>query len=404
MKKRPAILANVGYVGKDVNINPNTEPKPRRQVMKDNSTFIGMDVHKNSISIAIAQGGCDQQARYYGRIDSSLSALDKVVKKLDQKGRELNFVYEAGPCGYPIYRHLNTKGYQCTVAAPSRVPKQSGNRIKNDRRDALELSRLHRAGELTAVHVPDCEDEAMRDLTRAREDAKIDEKKSKQRLQAFLLRHGQRYRGKSPWSRAYMNWIADIKMPHQAQQIVLQEYVDTYNQRLLRVERLIEQIRQLLPQWRFAPVVEALQSLRGVSLIVAVTTIAEIGDLNRFDHPQKLMGYLGLVPSEDSSGNRIRRGAITKTGNGHVRRMLVEAAWAYRYRPRVSRALLKRQQGLSQPICQIAWKTQLRLCSRYRRLWAKGKAKQVIITAIARELCAFMWAIAAEVKLSAAAR
>ena len=201
-----------------------------------------------------------------------------------------------------------------------------------------------------------------------------------------------------------MNWSADIKMPHRCQQIVLQEYIDTFNQRRSRVDRLTEQIRQLLPQWRYAPFVKALQSLRGVSLIVAVTTIAELGDLSRFDHPRKLMGYLGLVPSEDSSGKKIRRGSITKTGNGHVRRMLVEAAWAYRYRARVSRELVRLQQGLSQPICQIAWKAQLRLCSRYRRLWAKGKAKQLITTAIARELCAFMWAIAVEVKLPAATR
>jgi len=288
------------------------------------------------------------------------------------------------------------------VVAPSLIPKQSGNRIKNDRRDALTLARLHRAGELTAVYVPLAEDEAMRDLSRAREDAKADEKKSKQRLLSFLLRSGHQYGGRSPWSQAHRRWLADIKMPHRSQQIVLQEYIDTLSQCSLRLERLTEQIRQLSAQWRMRPVVSALQSLRGVSLIVAVTTVAEIGDLKRFENPSELMSYLGLVPSEQSSGQKIKHGSITKTGNGHVRRVLVEAAWAYRLRPRVSRALLKRQQDLPQHICDIAWKAQLRLCSRFRHMWARGKAKPVIVTAIARELCGFMWAIANQTDVSKA--
>ena len=369
--------------------------------MTHHSTFIGMDVHKNSIDIAIAQGGRNGQVRHYGHIDSSLLALDKVIKKLSAKSRQLHFVYEAGPCGYQLYRHLTAKGYDCMVAAPSKIPRQSGNRIKNDRRDALMLARLHRAGELSAAHVPNSQDEAMRDLTRSREDAKGDERKSKQRLQAFLLRNGYRYTGKTPWSKVHMRWLADIKMPHRCQQVVFQEYIDTLNQCQLRVNRLTDQIRQLLPSWRMAPVVQALQSLRGVSLIVATTTVAELGDLNRFESPVELMSYLGLVPSEHSSGQKTRRGSITKTGNGHVRRVLVEAAWSYRYRARVSRELLRRQQDLPEPIRAIAWKAQLRLCSRYRHLWAKGKARQVIVTAIARELCAFMWAVANEVKMPA---
>jgi len=381
-----------------VNHQPDTEPKPRRQAMKESSTFIGMDVHKNSIDIAIAQKGRKGQVVHYGKIDGTLGALDKVVRKLVSKGDRLHFVYEAGPCGYQIYRHLTAQGFDCSVVAPSMVPKQQGNRIKNDRRDALMLARLHRAGELTAVFVPSAEDEAIRDLTRAREDAKGDEKKSKQRLLAFLLRSGHRYTGRSLWSQVHMRWLADIKMPHRSQQIVLQEYIDTLNQCKARVQRLTDQIRQLLPSWRMLPIVEAFQSLRGVSLIVAATTVAEIGDLRRFQNPVDLMSYLGLAPSEHSSGQKTRRGSITKAGNGHVRRMLVEAAWAYRLRARVSRVLLKRQEGLPQHIRDIAWKAQLRLCSRYRHLWAKGKAKQVIVTAIARELCAFMWAIANQIK------
>lgn len=372
--------------------------------MKDHNTFIGMDVHKNSINIAIAQEGRKGQVRYYGTIDGTLSALDKVIKKLAGKGRRLHFVYEAGPCGYQLYRHLTARGYNCAVVAPSRVPKQNGNRIKNDRRDALMLARLHRAGELASVYVPRAEDEAMRDLTRAREDAKGDEKKSKQRLLAFLLRSGYRYTGSSYWSNAHMRWLADIKMTHRSQQIVLQEYIGTLDQCQARVQRLTDQIRQLLPSWQLAPVVSALQSLRGVSLIVAVTTIAEIGDLKRFKNPAELMSYLGLVPSEQSSGEKTRRGSITKAGNRHARRMLVEAAWSYRYRARVSRVLLKRQQDLPQIIRDISWKAQLRLCSRFQRLWARGKTKQVIVTAIARELCAFMWAIAKQVETPVATK
>jgi transposase len=371
--------------------------------MKDNSMFVGMDVHKNSIDIAIAPKEREGQVLHYGQIDGSLTALDKVVRKLVSTGGRVHFVYEAGPCGYQIYRHLTAKGFDCTVVAPSLIPRQSGNRIKNDRRDALMLARLHRAGELTAVHVPLAEDEAMRDLIRAREDAKGDEKKSKQRLLAFLLRSGQRYCGRSLWSQAHRRWLADIKMPHPSQQIVLQEYIDTLTQNRLQVERLTEQIRQLLPQWPMAPVVSALCSLRGVSLIVAVTTVAEIGDFKRFQHPEQLMNYLGLVPSQHSSGQTVKHGPITKTGNSHVRRMLVEAAWAYRLSARVSRPLLKRQEELPQAVCDISWKAQVRLCARYRRLWAKGKAKQLVVTAIARELCGFIWAIAIETQNSMAA-
>ena len=261
--------------------------------MKEYSTFVGMDVHKNSIEIAIAEQDRKGEVRSYGKIDGTLAALDKVIRKLVSKGRCLHFVYEAGPCGYEIYRHLTSKGLDCTVAAPSKIPRKSGDRIKNDRRDAINLARLHRAGDLTAVYVPHAEDEAMRDLVRGREDAKGDEKKAKQRLLSFLLRIGHKYSGKTLWSQAHMRWLAGIKMPHRAQQIVLQEYIDTLTVCRQRVERLTDQIREFLPEWRMLPVVKALQSLRGVSLIVAVTTVAEIGDLNRFESPVELMGYLG---------------------------------------------------------------------------------------------------------------
>lgn len=359
--------------------------------------FIGMDVHKKKIVIAIADAGRQGEVRAYGSINNDGDSLNKFIRKIGCKKDQLHFVYEAGPCGYGIYRYLTTKGIACMVTAPSMIPKKSSERIKTDRRDAKQLARLHRAGELTAVYVPHQEDEAMRDLTRAREDARIVARKAKQRLNSFLLAHGFVYGGKTRWSKAHMNWIANITMAHRAQQLALDEYVDALNEALQRVDRLTGQIRMLLPTWPMASVVQALQAARGVSLIVAVTTVAELGDLGRFDHPSQLMAYLGLVPSEHSSGDRIKRHGITKTGNAHVRRVLVEAAWAYRLPARRSRALLKRQQGLPKAICQIAWQAQLRLCARYWQMTARGKTRQVVITAIARELAGFLWAIARQV-------
>ena len=364
-------------------------------------TYVGLDVHKNSIDIALAGDGRDSEVRYYGTINGDLNSLDKVIRKLVSKGSLLHFVYEAGPCGYEIYRHLTRQGFDCMVVAPSLIPKKSGNRIKNDRRDAEMLARLHRAGELSPVYVPRIEDEAMRDLCRVRIDTKNAERKARQQLNAFLLRSGFRYSGKTLWSLAHWRWISDIKMPHPAQQITLQEYVDAVRSCTERVERITDQIRHLVADWRLGPVVEAFQSLRGVSLIVAATTVAELGDLSRFNNPRHLMAYLGLVPSEYSSGESTHRGGITKTGNGHARRMLVEAAWSYRLPARVGRRLRERQHNLPQAVWEIAWKAQLRLCARYRRLVAKGKQSQVAITAIARELAAFMWAISQVVPVAA---
>lgn len=368
--------------------------------MKKRLLYVGLDVHKESINVAIAASGSNYEVRSYGRIGGDIDSLDRVVRKLQSTGADLCFVYEAGPCGYQIYRHLNANGLPCIVAAPSLIPKRSGDRIKNDRRDAINLARLLRAGELTAVYVPELDDEAMRDLVRAREDAKNVERKARQRLTAFLLRHGIRYQGKTKWTQAHKNWFLSVKMAHPAQQIVLQEYVDTVKECSERVKRLTEQICNLVPEWSRAPFVEAYQALRGVSLIVAATMVAEIGDMSRFDNPKQLMAYLGLIPSEHSSGATVRRGGITKTGNCHARRVLVEGAWAYRMRARKTQTILKRQQHLSKGICEISWKAQVRLCARYRRLFALGKSKQTIVTAIARELSAFIWAIDRQVRLT----
>ena len=367
---------------------------------QDNTKFIGMDVHKNTVSIAIADGPRKGELRSYGTIPNDIKSIDKFIRKQISMGNKLHVVYEAGPTGYGIYRHLVGNGIECIVVAPSMIPKKSGVRIKNDRRDALTLARLHRAGELDAIYVPDPEDEAIRDLLRGRDDARIAVRKAKQRLLSFLLRHGVIYTTKTKWTTAHFNWLSDVKMEHPAQQITLQEYIDSVHESKQRVTRLTQVVTATVKTWRMRPVVLAIQALRGVSELTAAIVVAEVGSLERFSTPTKLMAYLGLVPSEHSTGETIKRGGITKAGNGYARRALVEASWTYRFPARVTRHLLKRSRDLPRNIQDIAWKAQLRLCSRYKRLIAKGKPTQVVTTAIARELIAFIWAISQEVKIS----
>lgn len=368
--------------------------------MSKSITFVGLDVHKNSIAVALADAGRNAEVRNYGIIGGSLDDLDRLIKKLVATGKDLHFVYEAGPCGYDVFRFLTAKGLDCAVCSPAHVPKSPADRIKTDSRDAMMLARLHRAGELTYVFVPRADDEAMRDLTRCREDAKKAQRVTQQQLGGMLLRLGFRY-PKDNWTKAHFNWLANQKMPTDSQQVVFQEYIHAINETTDRVERLTKQIATLVPAWRMAPVVMALQSLRGVSTIVATTIIAELGDLTRFETPKKLMAFLGLVPSEHSSGEKKQRGKITKTGNGHARRVLVEGAQTYSHPARITRPLLKRQEGQSQEVRDIAWKCQVRLCARFRRLVAKGKSRNAVVTAIARELAAFMWAIANKTPIAA---
>lgn len=355
--------------------------------------YIGLDVHKDTIVIAIADDCREGEVRHYGTIPHTINAVDKFIRKQISQGVELKCVYEAGPTGFGLYRYLKSNGIDCIIAAPSKIPKKSGDKIKHDRRDAHNLGRLHRAGDLTAIYVPDPEDEAIRDLIRCRDDARIATRKAKQRLLSFLLKHGRRYSGKSNWSKAHYNWLSDIKMEHRAQQIALQEYIASVEENNQRIFRLTTEISNHVKGWRLEPIVTAIQALRGVSLLTAATVIAEIGSLGRFAKPKELMAYLGLVPSLYSTGTTVKYGGITKTGNGFARRALVEAAWTYRFPARVSRHLRKRSQELPKEVREIAWKAQLRLCEKFRRLSSKGKPKQVVTTAIARELIAFIWAI-----------
>jgi len=365
--------------------------------MNEFSKYVGLDTHKDTIAVAVSDS-CGKKPRYYGEIANTPEAINKLIHKLSPDGEVLSFCYEAGPCGYGIYRQITAIGHECAVVAPSLIPTRAGDRVKTDRRDSEMLSRLHRAGELTAVWVPDQEQEAIRDLVRAREDMKAMERQARQRLNAFLLRHGKIYEsGKSKWTQTHFRWLERVKFAIPIQQIVFEEYVDTIKQAQQRVVGLEDEMHKAMPTWSLAPVVEALMAMRGIKLITAMTIMAELGDISRFDSPRQLMAYLGLVPSEYSSGKTTRRGGITKTGNSHVRRVLTESAWCYRFPARRTAHLQRRAEKNSEEIQAIAWKAQKRLCGRYRHLLDRGKIKVQVCTAIARELVGFIWAIACEV-------
>jgi transposase len=363
--------------------------------------FVGLDVHKETIAVAYASDERGADVVAWGTIGTRQYDVDKLIRRLQAKGGRLVFVYEAGPCGYWLYRYLTRKELTCHVVAPSLVPRKAGDRVKTDRRDAATLARLLRSGDLTGIHVPSIEDEAIRDLSRGREDAMRDLKATKSRLKAFLLRQDIRYEGRATWNAAHLRWLATVVCPTAAQQIVFQEYVRAVTEQQERMQRLEAELHSAVKQWWLYPVVEAIQALRGIDLTGAVIFIAEVGDLTRFDNPRKLMAYLGLTPSEYSSGERRRQGRITKTGNGHARRALVEGAWAYRYPAKVSRHLQLRLEKTSATVQAISWKAQVRLCKRYRQLSARGKHVNQVVVAIAREMAAFAWAIARTVPRAA---
>jgi len=364
--------------------------------------FVGLDTHKEFVEVAYVEDSRQSRPVHIGRVPNTKASIIKLTRQFQSKHPQatLHFVYEAGPCGYWVYRLLTSMGLPCYVVAPSLIPKKPGQRVKTDKRDAMKLAVLLRVGDLDPIYVPEPEDEAIRDLSRARETAMKDLKDAKYQLKALLLRNNIKPPVTDNWSLKHLRWLTELVLPYPSQQIVLQEYLQTINERIKRLERLDNELLHHVKKWRYYPVVKAIQAMRGVRLLVAVGVIAELGDLTRFDHPRKLMSYLGLVPSEHSSGGHRRQGSITKCGNGRARRLLIEGAHSYRYSANISTDLQKRQEALSKEIVDIGWQAQLRLCRRYQRLMKRGKHYNVVVTAIAREMIAYIWAISREVVLS----
>ncbi|MFO1468945.1 MAG: IS110 family transposase [Steroidobacteraceae bacterium] len=363
-----------------------------------NVRFIGLDVHAETIAVAVAEVG--GEVRGLGVIPNRPESVRRLIGKLG-KPESLRVCYEAGPTGYVLYWQLTELGVHCEVVAPTLVPVKSGDRVKTDRRDAEKLARCYRAGDLTAVWVPDAAHEALRDLVRARLAAKRDQLRARHRLSKFLLRQGRRApEGMTAWTGKYLAWVKQQRFAHAPQQATLLDYlheVEHAAERIVRLERSIDEAVQEMPQSQRA-VIAGLQCLRGVAKVSAVTLVSELGQLSRFGHARQLMGYAGMVSREHSSGQSVRRGAISKAGNAHLRRIVTEAAWSYRHLPAVGSALKARQAGASESIKAIAWRAQHRLHGRYRALMGRGKTKQKVITALARELLGFIWAIGCEIE------
>lgn len=360
--------------------------------MFQSTRFVGLDVHAASISIAFAESS--SEAKYVTKIPNDLG---RVLRSLDRLGprESLRVAYEAGPTGYGLCRALEAEGISCVVIAPSKMPKAPGDRVKTDKRDAIRLAHLYRCGSLTEVHVPDETSEAMRDLLRAREDAKRAQLRARHQLGKFLLRHGRRW-PKSNWTKAHIEWVEQQGFDEPAQNRVLQEYLHTVNEATARIDRYDAFLAEEAPKTEQADLIAALQAFRGVKLLTASSIAFELGDIRRFKSPKHLMSYLGLTPSEDSSGDRVRRGGITKAGNGGLRRLLVESAWAYRHKPREAYRLKKRAEGVAPGVRRIAWSAQIRLHQRYKKMMARGKGAQKTLVAIARELIGFIWAASRE--------
>jgi transposase len=361
-------------------------------VSDDSEVFVAFDTSKLRNAVAIAEGGRAGEVRFLGEIENTDVATRKLVTKLAAKHLRLTFCYEAGPTGYGLYRLIKSLGHECVVAAPSLIPKKPGDRVKTNRRDAVALVKLLRAGELTAVWVADPRHEAMRDLTRAREAAVDDLKSKRQQVLSLLLRLGRHYPGKRTWTQAHINWLASQKLEHAEQRIAFEEMLLAVRQAAERIARLEQAIRAAVPDWSLAQVVTALIAMRGFDLVSATAFLAEIGDLSRFPTARELMGYLGLVPSEHSTGEKVKRCGITKAGNRRARRILVECSWSYRHPPRVGKKKLAKVAAAPRAVQEIAWKAQSRLTARFRALTRRGKRPTVVVTAVARELSGFLWA------------
>jgi transposase len=367
--------------------------------------FVGLDVAKLRHAVAVA-GDRNGEVRYLGEIDTDPASISRLVAKPSKRNTKLHFCYEAGPTGYGLHRQLTKMGHECSVVAPSLIPRRLGDRVKTNRRDALQLARLLRAGELTSIWLPDEAHEAMRDLVRLRDTAVEDLRRKRQMISSIrqmissmMLRHGRVYPRKKTWGPTHAQWLQAQKFSHPAHQLILQDLLLAVRHAQERLQRVENAIEEFLPAWSLAPVVEALQVLRGVNLVTAAVIMVEVGDLRRFENPRQLMGYLGLVPGERSTGTSVRRLAITKAGNGRVRRALVESAWSYRYAPRGAASKQRHINRVSPIIKDIAAKAQLRLCGRYRALSGRGKKLNVAVTTIARDLCGFIWAIGKKVQV-----
>lgn len=368
--------------------------------MKKSVVYVGLDVHKETIAVAVASGR--QPAQRLEVIRNDLPALHKVLDRLGPPER-LRLCYEAGPTGFDLARRLKEQGYYCQVVAPSLVPTKPGDRIKTDRRDAAKLAQFLRSGDLVEVTIPAAQTEAMRDLERARDDAKKAERVARHQLDKFLLRHGRRWSEATRWTKKHWSWLRSQEFPEEMLRRTKNDYILTVEQTTERVERLEKDIAEMLQHWALKPLVVALMAMRGVRLITAVILAAEIGDFSRFATARSLMSYLGLVPSEHSSGERRSRGRITRAGNGHVRRIAVEASWNYRFSPRASKPIRQRREQVSEGVRSIAEKAERRLSRKFQHLTQKGKRSQSVVTAVAREFVGFVWAIAREVQPCAAA-
>ncbi|MEZ5433330.1 MAG: IS110 family transposase [Verrucomicrobiales bacterium] len=359
------------------------------------SYYIGLDVHKDSIAVAFTKAGERKEPTYFGECGGSVLAAERCLRRLAAKlgvpFRDLKVCYEAGPSGFVLARRFLRLGLECVVMSPSRSERKPHEKIKTDRRDAILIAKTFRNGDLTVVRVPPALDEAVRDLCRARTDASDDLSRAKQRLNSFLLRNGFHYSGKARWTPSHLNYLRHLTLPDPVQNLVLEEYLQAIDAGYERVERLATRMKAVLADWEWEPVVRALMACKGFQEVAAMTLISELGDLRRFEHPRKLMAFLGLVPGEYSSGTKRRQNSITKCGNSHARWMLVECSQHYRKAPKIGAALSQRQVGQSKEVKALSWRMQHRLHRRYVKLKARGKRENKAIVAIAREMAAFLW-------------